>query len=106
VSTRTWHSPPARPPQGGLHGIDTPAVGVDVATWPAPRVLRVGVDPARIPPGTKLRVWPNPWGRRELVFTAFDAGQPGQQLVFYDQHGHRRELPPPGLVDLLVERIS
>jgi 3D (Asp-Asp-Asp) domain-containing protein len=75
------------PPWGGIQGGGTTATGIDLHG--GAHKLIVAVDPSVIPLGTKLKIWPNPFGNRNLIFTAADTGGAikGQHIDFYDWRG-------------------
>lgn len=60
------------PPWDAMEGTGVTSKGVDLRK--GQQKLVVAVDPSVIPYGTKLKVWPNPFGDRNLVFTAADTG--------------------------------
>lgn len=80
------------PPWGGIQGTGTTASGVNLHA--NPKVYGVAVDPSRIPLGSKLRIWPNPFGDPNLIFTAFDTGGAikGNRIDFYDWRGRQQQL--------------
>ena len=75
------------PPWGGIQGGGTTATGIDLHG--SPHKLIVAVDPSVIPLGSRLKVWPNPFGDPNLIFTAADTGGAikGSHIDFYDWRG-------------------
>jgi 3D (Asp-Asp-Asp) domain-containing protein len=80
------------PPWGGIQGTGTTATGIDLHA--SPKRYLVAVDPTRIPLGSKLRIWPNPFGDRNIIFTAADTGGAikGNRIDFYDWRGRAAQL--------------
>jgi 3D (Asp-Asp-Asp) domain-containing protein len=72
------------PPWGGIEGSGVTATGVPLR----PGLRVIAVDPAVIPLGSRLRVWPNPLGTRR-TFTAADTGGAirGGRIDVFDWHG-------------------
>lgn len=60
------------PPWDAMEGTGITSKGVKLKA--GQQKLVVAVDPTVIPYGTKLKIWPNPFGDRNLVFTAADTG--------------------------------
>lgn len=60
------------PPWDAMEGTGITSKGVNLKK--GVQKLVVAVDPTVIPYGTKLKIWPNPFGDRNLVFTAADTG--------------------------------
>ena len=60
------------PPWNAMEGTGITSKGVKLKA--GQQKLVVAVDPTVIPYGTKLKIWPNPFGDRNLVFTAADTG--------------------------------
>lgn len=79
------------PPWGGIQGGGTTATGVDLHG--SPHIHGVAVDPSVIPLGSRLRIWPNPFGYRGQ-FVAFDTGGAikGQRIDFYDWRGRKSQM--------------
>jgi 3D (Asp-Asp-Asp) domain-containing protein len=79
------------PPWGGIEGGGTTATGIDLSS--APHKLIVAVDPSVIPLGSKVKVWPNPFGDPNLIFTAADTGGAikGTHIDFYDWLGRANQ---------------
>lgn len=79
------------PPWGGIQGGGTTATGVDLHN--APHKLIVAVDPKVIPLGSRLKIWPNPFGNKDLIFTAADTGGAikGSHIDFYDWRGRKAQ---------------
>lgn len=79
------------PPWDTMNGTGVTATGVDLR--PAKKKYGVAVDPDVIPLGTKLRIWPNPFGTRRL-FEAFDTGGAikGNRIDFYDWRGRDAQM--------------
>lgn len=75
------------PPWGGIEGEGTTATGVNLKDNEPAYI--VAVDPAIIPYHTKLKIWPNPFGNRDIVFSAEDTGGAirGRRIDFYDWRG-------------------
>jgi 3D (Asp-Asp-Asp) domain-containing protein len=74
------------PPWGGIQGRGVTAAGVNLRE--APRIMGVAADPGVFRLGSRLRVWPNPFGHRGW-FRVFDTGGAirGRRLDFYDYRG-------------------
>ena len=60
------------PPWNAMEGTGVTSKGVKLRK--GQQKLVVAVDPSVIPYGTKLKIWPNPFGDKNLVFTAGDTG--------------------------------
>ena len=60
------------PPWDAMEGTGITSKGVKLKA--GQQKLVVAVDPTVIPYGTKLKIWPNPFGDRNLIFTASDTG--------------------------------
>lgn len=74
------------PPWNAMQGHGVTANGTDLR--PARKVYGVAVDPAIIPLGTRLLIWPNPFDYKG-TFIAFDTGGAikGKRIDFYDWRG-------------------
>lgn len=80
------------PPWGGIQGTGTTATGIKLPAAPTGRVgppYIVAVDPSVIPLGSKLKIWPNPAGDPNIVWTASDTGGAikGNRIDFLDLAG-------------------
>lgn len=80
------------PPWGGIQGSGTTAGGTKLPTQPTGKVgppYLVAVDPTVIPLGTRLKIWPNPAGDPNIVWTADDTGGDikGARIDFLDLAG-------------------
>lgn len=75
------------PPWGGIEGEGTTATGVNLK-GDEPAYI-VAVDPGVIPLHSKLKIWPNPFNNRDIVFSAEDTGGAirGRRIDFYDWRG-------------------
>jgi 3D (Asp-Asp-Asp) domain-containing protein len=92
-STGTGLSTAYGPPWGGIQGGGTTATGIDLHG--SPHKLIVAVDPSVIPLGSKLKIWPNPFGNPKLIFTAADTGgaiKSPHLFDFYDWRGRQTQL--------------
>jgi 3D (Asp-Asp-Asp) domain-containing protein len=81
------------PPWGGIQGGGTTATGIDLHN--SPHKLIVAVDPKVIPLGSRLKIWPNPFGDPNLIFTAADTGgaiHSPHLFDFYDWRGRKTQL--------------
>lgn len=80
------------PPWGGIQGQGVTATGIDLTKAPARYV--VAVDPSVIKLGSKLKIWPNPFGDPNIVFTAGDTGGAikGNRIDFYDWRGRKTQV--------------
>jgi 3D (Asp-Asp-Asp) domain-containing protein len=81
------------PPWGGIQGGGTTATGIDLHG--APHKLIVAVDPSVVPLGSRLKIWPNPFGDPNLIFTAADTGgaiKSPHLFDFYDWRGRASQL--------------
>ena len=78
------------PPWGGIQGQGVTAAGVNLKG--NPRMFGVAVDPRLISLGSRLSVWPNPFGHRGK-FRAFDTGGAikGRRVDFYDWRGRKEQ---------------
>ena len=87
---------------GGIQGTGVTATGVDLSA--APHLYGVAVDPSVIALGSKLNIWPNPFGYRG-AFSAFDTGGAikGNRIDFYDWKGRADQLAW-GMRNVHVER--
>lgn len=79
------------PPWGGINGTGVTATGVDLTSAPAKHLI--AVDPSVIPLGSKVRVWPNPFGYTG-TFGAEDTGGAilGKRIDIYDWRGRDEQL--------------
>jgi TP901 family phage tail tape measure protein len=86
VQAGRYQSTAYGPPWGGIQGGGRTATGVDLHS--SPHLYGVAVDPRRIPLGSSLYAWPNPFGYGG-AFRAFDTGGAikGNRLDFYDWRG-------------------
>lgn len=80
------------PPWGGIQGSGTTAGGTRLPAQPTGKVgppYLVAVDPSVIPLGTRLKIWPNPAGDPNIVWTADDTGGQikGDRIDFLDLAG-------------------
>lgn len=75
------------PPWGGIEGQGVTSTGVTLKDGEPAYI--VAVDPAVIPYHSKLKIWPNPFGNRDIVFSAEDTGGAirGRRIDFYDWRG-------------------
>lgn len=78
------------PPWGGINGTGITKTGVNLKGGPKRYI--VAVDPSRIPLGSKVKAWPNPFGHRG-AFSAEDTGGAikGNRLDFYDWRGRKTQ---------------
>lgn len=60
------------PPWDAMEGTGITSTGIKLKA--GEQKLVVAVDPGVIPYGTKLKIWPNPFGDPNLIFTAADTG--------------------------------
>lgn len=76
------------PPWNSENGSGKTATGIQLAPEPTgtPGPYIVAVDPSVIPLGTKLKIWPNPFGDPNIVFSAQDTGGAiqGNRIDFLD----------------------
>lgn len=76
------------PPWNSENGTGKTATGIQLAAEPTgqPGPYIVAVDPSVIPLGTKLKIWPNPFGDPNIVFSAQDTGGAitGNRIDFLD----------------------
>lgn len=84
------------PPWGGIQGTGTTAGGTKLPAQPTGKVgppYLVAVDPAVIPLGTRLKIWPNPAGDPYIVWTADDTGGAikGNRIDFLDLAGRNSQ---------------
>ena len=79
------------PPWNAMQGTGVTSRGVDLRD--GKQKLVVAVDPRVIPYGTKLKIWPNPFGDRNLVFTASDTGGAikGSRIDFFVASGRKAQ---------------
>jgi 3D (Asp-Asp-Asp) domain-containing protein len=79
------------PPWGGIEGTGVTATGINLLK--SPNQYIVAVDPAVIPLGSKLKIWPNPFGDPNIVFSAEDTGGAikGNRIDFYDPAGRQAQ---------------
>ena len=80
------------PPWNSMQGTGVTSRGVDLRD--GKQKLVVAVDPRVIPYGTKLKIWPNPFGDRNLIFTASDTGGAikGNRIDFFVASGRKAQL--------------
>jgi 3D (Asp-Asp-Asp) domain-containing protein len=76
------------PPWNAENGTGKTATGIQLAAQPTgqPGPYIVAVDPNVIPLGSKLKIWPNPFGDPNIVFSAQDTGGAitGSRIDFLD----------------------
>lgn len=74
------------PPWGGIEGGGITALGVDLRAGPA--IHGIAADPGVLRLGSRVKVWPNPFGHTGR-FRVFDTGGAirGNRLDFYDWRG-------------------
>jgi 3D (Asp-Asp-Asp) domain-containing protein len=92
ASSGTGQATSYGPPWGGIQGGGTTATGIDLHS--APHKLIVAVDPKVIPLGSRLKIWPNPFGDPNLIFTAADTGgaiKSPHLFDFYDWRGRKTQ---------------
>lgn len=88
---RSFVSTAYGPPWDAMNGTGVTATGVDLKN--APKRYGIAVDPRQIPLGSRVKVWPNPFGYRG-AFTAFDTGGAikGNRIDFYDWRGRQAQM--------------
>lgn len=84
------------PPWDAMQGTGTTAGGTKLPAQPTGKVgppYLVAVDPAVIPLGTRLQIWPNPAGDPNIVWTADDTGGAikGNRIDFLDLAGRTNQ---------------
>jgi 3D (Asp-Asp-Asp) domain-containing protein len=76
------------PPWNAENGTGKTATGIQLAAQPTGQAgpYIVAVDPSVIPLGSKLKIWPNPFGDPNIVFSAQDTGGAiqGSRIDFLD----------------------
>jgi len=70
----TAYGPPWGGIEGGTYGERCSATSGGAQLCQGEQKLAVAVDPKVIPLGTKMKIWPNPFNKRNLIFTAADTG--------------------------------
>lgn len=85
------------PPWNAENGSGTTATGVKLPAAPTGQIgppYLVAVDPSVIPLGSKLKIWPNPTGDPNVVWTAADTGGAiqGNRIDFLDLAGRASQM--------------